>query len=87
MRGDLNRHGMRGWTRKKKRGNLVVLPARGTRTMRMSSSDARIRGSTRPPPEKESEQARKGESEPDDHRARRNARPQKGLVERTGEDH
>ena len=38
---------------RKKRGQPGHPPARGTRTMRMCSSDARTRGSTRPPPEKE----------------------------------
>ncbi len=49
MRGDELRHGMRGWPRKKKRGQPGRPPARGTRTIRMCSFDARNRGSTRPP--------------------------------------
>src|SRR6185295_348253 len=35
---------------RKKRGQPGRPPARGTRTINMCSSDARIRGSTRPPP-------------------------------------
>ena len=41
MRGDLNRHGMRGGTRKKGEGQPGRPPARGTRTIRMCSFDDR----------------------------------------------
>jgi hypothetical protein len=45
MRGDLNRHGMRGGTRKKRgEGSLLVSFARGTRALRRASFDARRRG-------------------------------------------
>jgi len=51
MRGDPNRHGMRGWTRMGgERGQPGRPPARGTRTLRRCSFDARNRGSTRLPP-------------------------------------
>ena len=50
MRGDGDRHGMRGGTRKKRgEGSLLVSCARGTRTIGMCSFDARSGRPNRPP--------------------------------------
>ncbi len=49
MRGDGDRHGMRGGTRKKRgEGSLLVSCARGTRALRRASLDARSGRPSRP---------------------------------------
>lgn len=50
MRGDSDRHHVRGWTRKKRgEGSLLVSFARGTRALRRTSFDARSGRPSRPP--------------------------------------
>ena len=57
--------------------------ARGTRTIRMCSFDARNRGSTRPPPKEIDKKEWKNRGGwPDDLLCSRNARPEKALVGR-----
>jgi len=49
MRGEMNHHGMRGWSRMGVGWSLMISCARATRTLRMCSFDARSGRPSRPP--------------------------------------
>jgi hypothetical protein len=85
MRGDLNRQGMRGWTRKRigRNGTRVglLLPERAR--SECARSTAAVRPDTGAVPEEVKRASLEGWGGwPDDLLCSRNARPQKALVER-----